>query len=185
MAGHCGIPGPVKHPDTEGRLAPRTTFPRLALICGLACLPAENSGAQSLVEESLRLEAQGTALLLEHYEAEITMLAPDPDRLTVFLTLLPGAPSGLDEATLLLDGKPVARHRYTDAELARLAAGATQPLFVGQLPRGDHQLRIELRTKQGRIPPMSNFSFSKNFNPCFVELQISGDAARQISATSW
>lgn len=141
--------------------------------------------AQSTIEKSLRLEARGEALLLDHYRVEQALVVPDPQRLTVFLTQQPGPHLMLEEATLLLDGKPVARHRYTPADLDKLGDGATQPLFVGQIPAGEHSLRLELRARAGKIQPMSNFSFTKSLGPKYVELRIGNEAARQIKASAW
>lgn len=141
--------------------------------------------AQSAIENSLRFEAQGVALLIEHYQVEQAMLAPDPDRLTVFLSTPPGSPFSLDEVTLLLDGHPLVRHRYTVAELSRLADGAVQPLYVGALSCGEHQLKLEARTRLGKVAPMTVFSFSKQARPSHIEFQISGDGVRQIKAAAW
>ena len=141
--------------------------------------------AETAIEESLRLEAQGAALLLEHYQVEQIMLAPDPDRLTVFLTIPPGSPIQLEEAVLFLDDKAVHKHRYTANELALLDDGAVQPLFIGQQAIGEHLLRIELRTKLGKVQPMGNYSFSKQASPRFIELQIVGTVGRQIKVAAW
>jgi len=157
----------------------------IALVAALMLLPAAPAIAQSAIENSLRFEAQGAALLLEHYQIERTMLAPDPDRLTVFLSTQPGSPLSLDEVTLWLDGRPLVRHRYTAAELSRLADGAVQPLYIGALASGDHQLKLEARTRLGKLAPMNVFSFAKSGQPRYIELRITGDGVRQIKAAAW
>ena len=160
---------------------------RVALLASAVGLGSVGSAQErsSPLDDALRLEARGNRLLLEHYRIEQALLSPDPDRLTVFLSLPPGPPVVLDEAVLHLDGRIVARHRYTPNDLSRLADGGVQPLYVGSIPPGAHQIRLELKTRQGKVQPAGVHVFSKTQQPGFVEFQIAGDAGRPVRVASW
>ena len=137
------------------------------------------------LDAALRLESRGLALLVEQQQFERSLLTQDPERLIVFVTAAPGAQTGLDEATLYLDGKVVVRHRYAPNDLARFSEGGAQALYVGSVVPGEHTLRLELRLKQGKTQPMPVFRFVKRGGPRVVELEIAGDATRQVRAASW
>jgi hypothetical protein len=137
------------------------------------------------LDAALRLESRGLVLLVEQQQFERSLLSQDPERVVVFVTAAPGAQAGLEEATLHLDGKVVARHRYAPNDLSRLADGGAQPLFVGSIEPGEHALRLELRLKQGKAQPMPVFRFVKRGGPRVVELEIAGEAVRQVRAASW
>lgn len=158
----------------------------LGLCAGLAlATPATADPATDALDAALRLESRGIALLVEQHQFEHALLAQDPERLSVFVSVTPAASAGLEEAVLHLDGKPVARHRYAPAELARLADGAVQPLYVGSVATGEHTVRLELRVRQGKVLAMPAFRFVKRAAPRVVELEIAGDATRQVRASSW
>ena len=139
----------------------------------------------SPMDDALRAEARGNQLLLEHFRIEQALLSPDPDRLTVFLSLPPGPPVVLDEASVHLDGRVVVRHRYSANDLARLADGGVQPLYVGSIAPGTHQIRLEVKTRQGKVQALGAHTFAKTQQPGFVEFQIAGEAGRPIRVSSW
>lgn len=154
------------------------------LAIGLAAAPAD-AQTPGTIERSLRLEAAGAALLLDHHATESVLLTPDVRRLAVFLTVEAGGPLLLDEAVLWLDGKVVTRHRYHDEDAARLLAGAAQPLLVGAVGEGEHGLRLEIKARQGKLATMSEFRFLKGPAPRFVELRLTAGATRQVRANAW
>lgn len=162
----------------------------LALVALLAAGAGLTSGAgaqerPSPMDDALRVEARGNRLLLEHYRIEQALLSPDPDRLTVFLSVPPGPPLVLDEAVVHLDGRVIARHRYTPNDLSRLADGGVQPLYVGSITPGSHQIRLEVKTRQGKVQPLGAHAFAKTQRPGFVEFQIAGEAGRPIRVSAW
>lgn len=172
---------PLFRPPTHA-----SSKPTAALLAGLA-LASASVGAQtpSTIERSLRLEAEGDALLLQHHAAEKALTAPDQRRLSVFLSAEAGAPLLLEEAQLWLDGKVVARHRHQDSESARLLGGAVQALYLGAIDEGEHGLRVEIKTRQGKVAAMSEFRFLKGASPRFVELRLGAGPTRSIRASAW
>lgn len=159
-------------------------FALLALSVGLSTGGVAQERV-SPMDEALRVEARGNQLLLEHYRIEQALLAPDADRLTVFLSLPPGPPVVLEEASLHLDGRVIVRHRYSANDLARLADGGVQPLYVGSIPPGNHQIRLEVKTRQGKVQALGAHTFVKTQQPGFVEFQIAGEAGRPVRVSSW
>lgn len=154
----------------------------LAAIAGAACSVALAGDA---ADDALRLEARGLALLHEHYRFERELASGDAGRLAVFVSVPPGGGFALDEVALVVDGQVLLRHRYSADELARLAAGAVQPLYAGPLAPGEHSVRLEAKARQGRVAPMSPLNIVKRERPGFVEFRIVGDAQRQIRAQAW
>lgn len=150
-----------------------------------ATVLARADATTDALDAALRLESRGLALLDEQQQFERSLLTQDPERVVVFVTAAPGAQAGLEEATLHLDGKVVARHRYAPNDLSRLAEGGAQPLFVGSVVPGEHALRLDLRFKQGKPQPMPVFRFTTRGGPRVVELEIAGDSIRQVRAASW
>lgn len=154
----------------------------MAAACGIvfgAALAGEPA------DDALRLEARGLALLHEHYLFERDLASAGSGRLTVFVAAPPGGAFALDEVALLVDGQVVARHRYAAGDLARLAAGAVQPLYAGPLAAGEHSVRLEAKARQGRVAAMVPLTVVKRERPAYVEFRIVGEAQRQIRAQAW
>jgi hypothetical protein len=147
--------------------------------------PAGPDRGAEVADHALQLEAKGLALLRAQYAFEHDLLAARPDRLSVFLSLPAGGAVTLDEVAVLVDGQPVVRHRYAPGDLSRLAAGAIQPLYAGPLAAGEHSIRLEVKTRQGKVLPMQALPFSKGERPRVVEFQLAGETTRQIRVNTW
>lgn len=154
----------------------------LATLCGGAC-GATYAGEPA--DDALRLEARGLALLHEHYRFERELASADAGRLNVFVSVPAGGAFALDEVALVIDGQVVVRHRYAAGDLARLAAGAVQPLYAGPLAPGEHSVRLEAKARHGRVAPMTPFTVVKRERPGFIEFRVVGEAQRQIRAQAW
>lgn len=155
------------------------------LLLGLWSAVAQGEDSGTLLERSRAVETGSAALLLEHYRFEESLLSPDNDRLTVFVTMPHGARVLLADATLTLNGKQVLRHYYSVDELQLLRDRNAQLLFVTRLPPGEHSIKFDVRAMQGRIVPMKPYTFVKGKNAKFVEFQIAGYEVREVFAVDW
>lgn len=157
------------------------------LVCGLALwsVCALGSDVRGVLEQSRSIETETMTLLTEHYRFEEALLAPDSDRLTVFLTMPHGARVILDSVTVVLDGKPVHTHHYAVNQLLLLRERNSQLLFVTRIPPGQHSLRLDVRAMQGRVLPMKTFDFFKGSNAKFVELNLAGYEVREVFPADW
>jgi hypothetical protein len=146
---------------------------------------ARADDATALLERLQVLEAESASLLLDHYRFEESLMTPDNDRLTVFLYMPHGARMILNDATLVLDGKPVLKHVFSVNELQTLRDRNALLFYVSRLPAGEHTLRLDVRAMQGRLVPMKTHAFVKGETPKFVEIQIAGYDERQPFAMDW
>lgn len=155
------------------------------LLLGLWGAVARADDAATLLERSQVVETESTALLLEHYRFEESLMTPDNDRLTVFVTMPHGARVLLNDATLYLDGKQVLKHFYSVNELQLLRDRNAQLLFVTRIPPGEHSIKFDVRAMQGRVLPMKPYAFVKGKNAKFIEIQIAGYEVREVFAVDW
>ena len=126
------------------------------------------------------------ANLSAHHRFEEALLSEDNDRVLVFLSMPHGARVILDEITVILDGKPVHSHTYGVNELLLLQGRASQLLYAGRMSHGDHTIRFEVKTMQGKVLPMNRaFSFAKGRTAKYFEIQLVGAPARQIEVQEW
>ena len=163
---------------------PRRGIAALVMWCLMAsCAWAQ--GHVPLSSQLRNLEADTAALLVEHYRFEESLLAPDNDRLTVFLSLPYGSRIILKNAALSIDGRIVLAHVFSLADLESLRDRATTVLYAGRIPPGDHVLRLDLNVFQGEVRPMRVHMFRKGPNAKFIHLQIDGSNFREVVAADW
>lgn len=163
---------------------------RVALIAGCLGLATgardlSAAGDGSVFDRARTLETEAMGLLLEHFNFEEGLLAPDNDRLTVFVSVPHGARMVLEQITLHLDGKVVATHRYGVAELTRFLNEATQQIYMTRIPAGEHVLRLDIRVLQGNVRQMKSFTFYKGKSAKYIDLQIAGDPVREVAVVEW
>jgi hypothetical protein len=155
----------------------------LLLACSGAAALAEEPGV--LLDKFRALESATVSLLAEQYRFEESLLSPDSDRIVVFLTIPHGKRVIIDQVNLKIDGKSTGVYTYSASELNRLRERASQLLYAGRLPPGAHTLRLEVKTQQGVVVPMKDYSFTKEDNAKFVEIQIAGYEIREIFVVDW
>ena len=76
---------------------------------------------------------------------------------------------------LSLDGKVVANHVYTAAEMQALRRGGVQRLYLGNLKSGKHELQASLAgpaNESKGFEQLGTFRFSKQAEAKFLELRI-------------
>lgn len=138
-----------------------------------------------MLKQSGSLESGALSLLGEHFRFEEGLLAPDNDKLVVFLSLPHGARIIIDQVTLKLDGKVVAGYSYSGVEMLNFQRRSVHLLHVGRLSAGEHSLRLDVKTIQGNVRTMKDFVFIKSDNPKFIDLQLAGYDVREVVATDW
>lgn len=139
----------------------------------------------SVFSRSRALETEAMGILLEHFNFEESLLAPDNDRLTVFVSVPHGARMVLEQVTLHVDGKTVASHRYGVGELTRFLNEASQQIYMTRIPAGEHTLRLDIRVLQGNVRQMKTYTFNKGKSAKYIDLQIAGDPVREVLVVEW
>lgn len=147
--------------------------------------PAHAQDDVPVFERSRALETEAFGLLLEHFSFEESLLAPDNDRVVVFVSVPHGSRMVLEQVTLVFDGKPVVTHRYNVSELERFLSEATQRIYMTRVPQGQHTLRLDVKVMQGIVRPMPTFRFTKGKAAKYIDLRIAGELAREVVAVEW
>lgn len=138
-----------------------------------------------VLDRARLLEADGLSLLHGHHGFEASLMSPDSDRLTVFLTMPHGARVILNDATLYINEKRVLQHVFSVGELQALRDRASKILYATRIAPGQHTVRLELRAMQGNVVPMKAHAFVKGRAAKFIEIQIAGYDYRQPFAIDW
>lgn len=131
------------------------------------------------------LETMETAV--EAVERDIALLEeellyPPSSRVAVYLSMDVGALFGLDAVKVVLNGREVAHHLYTERQVAALRRGALQELYVGNVPPGENELSaffIGTGPSGRAFKRAAEVTFEKSFDPVMVELVISDDAGKR------
>lgn len=141
--------------------------------------------ANAVLDRARALEADGLSLLQGQHDFESSLMSPDSDRLTVFLTMPHGARVILNDATLYIDDKRVLQHVFSVGELQALRDRASKILFATRIAPGQHTIRLDLRAMQGNVVPMKTHAFVKGRGAKYIEIQIAGYDYRQPFAIDW
>jgi len=136
---------------------------------------ALDARVESLKSDVIQLNRD--LLLLEE-----ELLFPASTQVAVFVSSDVGDLFLLDSVQVLLDGKEVGNHLYTERELVALRRGGVQRLYLGNLRSGEHTL---VAIFVGKGPHERDYrrgttlKFEKGSEPKYVELQIK-DSARTL-----
>lgn len=139
----------------------------------------------SILDRARKLETDGMILLGENFRFEDALVSEDNDRFMVFLSIPHGARVIVDEVSIILDGKVVHRHTYSTSELMLFQSRASQLLYVSRLPPGEHDIRIDVKTMQGKVLPMRAYAFVKERTAKFVDVRLAGAPVRTIEVADW
>lgn len=138
-----GKPDPASMPARARTAIRRAASIRCIALLAAIALPAQASESPSqLAADVLELEQ----------EARAFPVAADARSLTVYIgSRLDDA--RLREVVLLLDGRAVARHRYSDREAQALQGAALHTLATIPLEAGEHRLRAEFIARESDAEP--------------------------------
>jgi len=115
------------------------------------------------------------------FELERDVLYPAGVSLNLFFSLQNSKTPKPSQVKVLVDGKELVRYRYKQKETRRLADGAIQPLYVGYIPPGEHQLITEVTTQRGT--QRNKFKLVRKVAAVYVEIQL--DSKSRIRLRSW
>jgi hypothetical protein len=138
--------------------------------------PATAATASPMVDQQVQdLKKQLVDLNRDLFKLEEEILYPSSTQVAVFLAVNAGAFFKLDSVTLKLDDKEVANYLYTEREVAALARGGVQKLYLGNLKAGQHEL---VAFFSGKGPHDVDYrrgatlTFEKTIGAKYVELRI-------------
>ena len=171
----CGHPAWADEPAAAPVAAPATAAPAAAP----AAEAADNAGEAStraLDEQIQDIKQQVVDLNKDLFVLEEELLFPANTQVAVFISMDVGEFFGLDSVTLRIDNKEVSNYLYTPREVAALAKGGVQRLYVGNLRAGQHEL---VALFGGKGPNERDYrrgasiKFEKGVGAKYLELKIS------------
>lgn len=146
-----------------------------------AAAPANDASTRALDEQIQDLKQQVVDLNKDLFVLEEELLFPANTQVAVFVSMDVGEFFGLDSVTLKIDKHEVSNYLYTPREVAALAKGGVQRIYVGNLRAGQHEL---VALFGGKGPNERDYrrgasiKFEKGIGAKYLELKIS-DRARK------
>ncbi len=146
-----------------------------------AAPPAVDASTRALDEQIQDLKQQVVDLNKDLFVLEEELLFPANTQVAVFVSMDVGEFFGLDSVTLKIDKHEVSNYLYTPREVAALAKGGVQRIYVGNLRAGKHEL---VALFGGKGPNDRDYrrgasiKFEKGIGAKYLELKIS-DRARK------
>ena len=147
-----------------------------------AAAPVAEGSTRALDEQIQDLKQQVVDLNKDLFVLEEELLFPANTQVAVFVSMDVGEFFGLDAVTLKIDNREVSNYLYTPREVAALAKGGVQRIYVGNLKAGSHEL---VALFAGKGPNERDYRrgasirFEKGVGAKYLELKISDRARRQ------
>lgn len=161
--------------------APATPAEAAAATPADAAAPVADASTRALDEQIQDIKQQVVDLNKDLFVLEEELLFPANTQVAVFISMDVGEFFGLDSVTVKIDNREVSNYLYTPREVAALAKGGVQRLYVGNLRAGQHEL---VALFGGKGPNERDYrrgasiKFEKGVGAKYLELKIS-DRARK------
>lgn len=163
----------------------------LGLLLGMAGAPAwsqdsDRQQMKGLDEQVQEIKSDVLDIAAELSLLEEKLLYPSGTQVAVFVALAQGDPMRLDAVQIQIDGQLVAHYIYSFKEIDALRRGGVQRIYVGNLPRGEHQLEVRI---DGKLEGGSDYThseqlrFSKEVAPKLVGLTLAGPGSGRAPVT--
>lgn len=143
--------------------------------------------AADLNQERTQLKVDVDALGKNVDAVEKDVLLPVATRVEVFLSLVPDVEYTLQSVTLLIDGKELATHNYSKADIKSLRFGGLHTVWQGNLDAGSHALQanfVGLDRKDKPVQNSARLDFEKAANHRSLELKITSLEEGEIAVYS-
>ena len=111
---------------------------------------------------------------------EERLLYPSNTQIAVFVSIGKDEDFRLDAIQLEINGELATHHIYSFNELQALQKGGVQRIYTGNIPTGDHQLRITMmgKLKSGEdFTETDSFTFAKGIKPKALGITLAGPGA--------
>jgi len=170
----------------------------LSLLLGGACVQAADNAAapatpvvaaaapaaadaSALDQQVQDLKKQVVDLNRDLFVLEEELLFPANTQVAIFVSMDVGDFFALDSVQLKVDDREVSNYLYTPREVAALARGGVQRLYVGNLRTGEHEL-VAFFTGKGPndrdYRRAASIRFEKGIGAKYLELKITDRAQR-------
>jgi len=143
---------------------------------------AEQDKDLNLSKQADSVQAQVIELNRDLFLLEEDLLHPASTRLALYVSMDFGRFFTLESVKLKLDGKPITSFLYTSKDVEALKRGAIQPLYLGNISSGEHELVAfftGIGTHNRAYKRAVSLKFDKQEGEKAFEIQIVDDSASQ------
>jgi hypothetical protein len=135
----------------------------------------ENSETKTLAAQTEALKARVLQLNRDLFLLQEDLLHPASTRLALYVSMDMGQLFDLESVRVKLDGEPVTSFLYTPRDVEALKRGAIQPLYMGNIASGEHELVALFTGKGPHSRPYKravNLKFTKEATEKAFEIKI-------------
>ena len=158
--------------------ADNVAAPATPIVAAAAPAAADASALDQQVQD---LKKQVVDLNRDLFVLEEELLFPANTQVAIFVSMDVGDFFALDSVQLKVDDREVSNYLYTPREVAALARGGVQRLYVGNLRTGEHEL-VAFFTGKGPndrdYRRAASIRFEKGIGAKYLELKITDRAQR-------
>ena len=155
------------------------TLIMVLLVCGSAA----PGTAQDLSGEDMRsldgqvqeIKSDVLSIASELNNLEERLLYPSNTQIAVFVSIAEDETFRLDATQIDIDGELATHHIYSFKELEALQKGGVQRIYTGNIPTGDHELRVTIigKLKSGKdFEESASFAFAKRVEPKLLGITL-------------
>ena len=152
----------------------------LLTICGP--VNAADEAEQNLASQTEALKAKVIELNRDLFLLQEDVLYPASSRVALYVSMDMGQLFTLDSVKVKLNGDPVSSFLYTPSDVKALKRGAIQPLYLGNIATGEHEL-VAVFTGLGpqnrAFKRAVTLNFTKESTEKAFEIQIKDDGSKQ------
>jgi archaellum component FlaG (FlaF/FlaG flagellin family) len=134
--------------------------------------PAAMKGLDEQVQE---IKSDVLSIAADLNVLEERLLYPSNTHVAIFIDIADGQKFRLDSVQIQVDGNLVAHHIYSFKELEALQMGGVQRIYTGNIPTGEHEIKVAVAGKHGSGKDFSSadsFLVSKNVEPKLVGITL-------------
>ena len=162
----------------------------VGLALGASAWAGEPSQSEmrSLDDQVQQIKTDVLEISAELALLEEQLLFPATTQMALFVALQPDDEFRLDALHLKLNGEPATHYIYSFDELDALRRGGVHRLYDANLPRGEHQLEVEVvgKTPAGKaVAHAHTFTVSKGVQPAMLGLTLGGSDGASADLTDW
>ena len=142
---------------------------------------AADEAEQNLASQTEALKAKVIELNRDLFLLQEDVLYPASSRVALYVSMDMGKLFTLDSVKVKLNGDPVSSFLYTPNDVNALKRGAIQPLYLGNIATGDHELVAVFTGLGPQNRPFKRavtLNFTKESTEKAFEIQIKDDGSK-------
>ena len=159
-----------------------------AIAFSCSAWAVERDQMLSLDDQVQQIKSDVLEISAELALLEEQLLFPATTQMALFVALTPDDEFRLDALHLTLNGETATHYIYSFDELDALRRGGVHRVFDANLPRGQHQLDVEVvgKTRAGKtVTHPHSFTFDKGVEPAMLGLTLGGSDGASAELTDW